>query len=219
MRTSAIHRVQLESEIRRGVSAGEFVAYYQLVCNLRSRTWRGVEALARWNHPQGQIKLPAEFVPLAEERGIIIQLGITIMNLMSHAGLPPDLLVVEVTESTIITQLERTRHVLQGLRAIGVGIAVDDFGTGHSSIARLGQLPVDALKIDRSFTQHVGTDPVSARIVAAVIDLAHAHSLVTVAEGIESQAALDQVTRLGCDYAQGYHLGRPAPVPSGGLPD
>jgi diguanylate cyclase len=122
---------------------------------------------------------------------------------------PTDLLVLEITESAVMADPARALDVLQGLHTLGVGLAVDDFGTGYSSMAYLKELPIDDLKIDRSFVGQMATSPSDAVIVRSTIDLSHNLGLRVVAEGVETQHALEELTALGCDIAQGYYLGRP----------
>jgi EAL domain-containing protein (putative c-di-GMP-specific phosphodiesterase class I) len=121
-------------------------------------------------------------------------------------------LTIEVTESAVLSDIEATVAQLEAVRRLGARVSLDDFGTGYSSLAYLQRLPVDELKIDRSFVAAIADDSVSAAIVASVLDLAHAVGLEVVAEGVETAEQLDLLRRLGCDHAQGYHLARPAPA-------
>ena len=135
-----------------------------------------------------------------------------IAGLLAEHGVPAGALELEITESVIMIDPKRAREVLEALRALGLRIAVDDYGTGYCALAYLRDLPIDELKIDRSFIASVTTDPRSAAIVRSTIELAHALGLKVVAEGIEHQQALDALTAFGCDYAQGYHFSRPLPA-------
>jgi diguanylate cyclase len=135
-----------------------------------------------------------------------------IAGLLADHGVPASALELEITESVIMIDPKRAREVLESLQRLGLRIAVDDYGTGYCALAYLRDLPVDELKIDRSFTARVTADPRSAAIVRSTIELAHALGLKVVAEGVEDQAALDAVTGFGCDYAQGYHFSRPVPA-------
>jgi EAL domain-containing protein (putative c-di-GMP-specific phosphodiesterase class I) len=128
--------------------------------------------------------------------------------------MPAGTLELEITESLIMHNFDRTIEVMRGLAALGVSFAVDDFGTGHSSLAYLKRLPIDRLKIDRSFVQDLAIDPDDATICASVINLAHSLHLTTVAEGVETQAQLDWLRARGCDELQGFLLGRPQPFES-----
>jgi EAL domain-containing protein (putative c-di-GMP-specific phosphodiesterase class I) len=125
---------------------------------------------------------------------------------------PPGLLVLEITESAVMAEPDRALEVLGRLHTLGVGLAVDDFGTGYSSMAYLKELPIDELKIDRSFVSQMATSPSDAVIVRSTIDLGHNLGLRVVAEGVETQHAWVELAALGCDTAQGYLLGRPVPA-------
>ena len=135
-----------------------------------------------------------------------------IAGLLSAHALPAGALELEITESVIMLDPKRAGEILDALRRLGLRIAVDDYGTGYCALAYLRDLPVDELKIDRSFIARINTDPRSAAIVRSTIELAHALDLKVVAEGVEDQNALDAVTDFGCDYAQGYHFSRPLPA-------
>ena len=126
--------------------------------------------------------------------------------------MPVSALTLELTESVLMTDPERAREVLAGLRRLGLRIAVDDYGTGYCSLAYLRDLPVDELKIDRSFIAHITEDRRSAAIVQSTIDLAHVLDLQVVAEGIEYQHILDTLADFGCDFGQGYHFSHPLPA-------
>jgi EAL domain-containing protein (putative c-di-GMP-specific phosphodiesterase class I) len=206
-----------------------------------------VEALARWQHPRYGLLLPEQFIPLAEQNGVIASLTHWVLETALHqvasgrsrgldlivavnlsarslhdpqlpavvsgslvrAGLPASSLVLELTERAIMAEPERTFEALIRLHETGVRLSIDDFGTGYSSLAYLRRLPVDEIKIDRSFVQLMTTDENDAVIVRSTIELAHNLDLWVVAEGIEDQATLDQLAALGCDTGQGYYLGRP----------
>lgn len=249
MRARALGRVTLESELRRALERDEFVLHYQPILDLASGAWVGAEALVRWNHPTRGVVLPSEFIPLAEENGLIVPLGGVILqkvieerarwktddplyasvnmsvvqlidptvgssmadSLHSHS-LDPALLVVEVTETAVMQELDAARKALEQITACGVRVLVDDFGTGYSSIARLGELPMVGIKIDRSFTASLGLDSKARKVVGAIADLAHALDLTVVIEGIETSVAHATARELHCDFGQGYHLGRPVPA-------
>jgi EAL domain-containing protein (putative c-di-GMP-specific phosphodiesterase class I) len=132
-----------------------------------------------------------------------------IERLLGDAGVPACALELEITESVLITDPRRAREVLEQLRELGLRIAVDDYGTGYCALAYLRDLPIDELKIDRSFIAHITADPRSAAIVQSTVELAHALGLKLVAEGVEEQDALVALAAFGCDYAQGYHFSRP----------
>jgi diguanylate cyclase (GGDEF)-like protein len=249
LRTQQVHRLRTESQLRRAIDRGELVMHYQPILNVEDRSWSGVEALVRWQHPQRGLLAPDEFIPLAEETGLIVPLGQRVLEMvcaqaqewmrtlpgiqiainaspvqLAHpatameiksavrrACLPTSALTLEVTESALMAELDTARAVIEELQADGVQVLLDDFGTGYSSLARLGELPITGLKIDRRFARGLGRDPTVMPVVRAIADLARAYGLQVVVEGIEDGAALASVDELHCEYAQGYHLGRPAP--------
>jgi diguanylate cyclase (GGDEF)-like protein len=243
----SLDRLALAAQLRRGLDRGEVIVHYQLKAPLTGAGVCGVEALARWNHPQlGQLG-PDGFIPLAEHTGLIKQLtnrvleaaveqcdawrrqGIevrvsvnistrclldhdlpsTIRFVLDRYKLPSRLLQLEITESRIVADVGRARAVLEDLRSTGVTIAIDDFGTGFSSLSQLQQLPVDEIKIDRSFVQNMETEESDAVLVGSIIELGRNLGLRVTAEGVESESIKRSLCGLGCDFAQGFHIGRP----------
>jgi diguanylate cyclase len=240
-------RLSLIGELRRAIDEGELVLYYQPKFDLHNGQLAGVEALVRWEHPLRGLMAPDQFVPIAEQAGLIepltrwvlrsaliqasawgrIGLDVPVAVNLSMRSLYDDqlpekihellraartharLLVIEITESTLMIDPPRTRAILERLRAMGIKIAIDDFGTGHSSLAYLKRLPADQVKIDRSFVKDIVTDQIDRLIVRATVDLAHGLGLRVVAEGVQDEPTRAELAKLGCDEAQGYYLGRP----------
>jgi EAL domain-containing protein (putative c-di-GMP-specific phosphodiesterase class I)/GGDEF domain-containing protein len=243
-------RLLLATQLRRGLRRGELAVEYQLKLPLEPGRVCGVEALARWDHPQLGRVAPDGFIPLAESCGLISPLTDAVLGraladaagwlargldfhlavnlstallvdpslphrlgeMLAGAGVPPSRLLLEITESRLLADDARADEVLAQLRALGVGLAIDDFGVGYSSLAQLRRLPVDELKIDKSFVLAMEEDPGAAAVVRAAADLGRDLSLDVVAEGVETPAVARRVRELGCQYAQGYLFGRPVPA-------
>ena len=240
----------LGNELRNAIERNEFEVYYQPIYNARHMTLEGAEALVRWHHPRLGLVSPAEFIPLAEETGLIAPLGewvlyqackdaagwqrsgaepvtvavnlsnrqakLGLQQLARHAaralddsGLSPDLLKFEITESFVIEETEAMLAWLRTIRETGIRLSVDDFGTGYSSLSYLRRLPVDIVKIDRSFVSEVGTNADDAALVRAIISMAHNLRLDVVAEGVESLQQLEFLQSADCDMVQGYHFHKP----------
>ncbi|HWM43111.1 MAG TPA: EAL domain-containing protein [Burkholderiales bacterium] len=255
MNQAASRRLQLENDLRRAVGKGELRVHYQPIIEAASGRIAAHEALVRWQHPKRGLVLPAEFIQLAEETGIILKIGewvlaeacrwSTFIGARSHdggdlqiavnlsarqfndphlprvvaralkeTGLPPRLLELEITESTAMQQTDATLRTLKKLKQLGVSIAIDDFGTGYSSLSYLRRFPVDKVKIDRSFVAEVPGNRDQGAIVSAIIALAHALQIRVVAEGVETEAQREFLKSCGCDFIQGFLVGRPADADS-----
>ena len=245
MHLQSVHRVRTERDLRLALDRDEFFLEYQPAFDLRYERITHVEALVRWRHPERGVVPPLEFVPIAEEAGLIGRLGEWVLGqvveqatrwthvpglrvwvnvsprqladgrmpdvLAAHlarAGLGADRLGIEVTESTFADSSSMAA-VLEEVRALGVAVAIDDFGTGYSSLARLGDLPVDVIKIDRSFVQDLGTARGEA-VLSSIVTLAHALDAEVIAEGVETLEQLRALSVLGADSASGFLLARPS---------
>ena len=253
MHAMAAKRLALETSLRHSIENEEFVVHYQPQVEIDSLQITGVEALVRWRHPQLGLLPPAQFVPLAEDTGLIAPIGECVLRaaclqgrswqdkgfssmrmavnisarqfqqqdiaqmvvrILEQTGMAPECLDLELTESSIMNDADFAIKVLSGLKAMGVKISIDDFGTGFSSLSYLKRLPIDCLKIDQSFVRDATTDPDDAALVMAIITLAHNLRLTVVAEGVETEEQLGLLRLLRCDELQGYLFSRPLPAES-----
>lgn len=243
-----LSRLETFDGLRAAIANGELRLHYQPIVQLPRTGVRSVEALVRWQHPERGLLAPGEFIPVAEQSGLIVPLTQWVLtealrqsrawsdegrpiriavnvgakalaksaslpallsSLLRASGVDPSLLALEVTESEVMADAEQAIACLRDLKALGVFIEVDDFGTGYSSLAYLQKLPLDAVKIDRSFIAPLFDDAGTSAIVRAAIELSHALGLETIAEGVEDQAVVEMLSAMGCDAAQGYVFARP----------
>ena len=251
MQAALAQRNALEAALRLGLQRDELCLYYQSVVD-HDRNIIGFEALARWNHSKKGLVSPLEFIPLAEESGLILPLGALVLRLackqlalwaktphtrkltvsvnvsarqfrqrdfvavvsgvLRDSGANAKLLKLELTESLLLNDLPDVVTKMLELKALGVGFSLDDFGTGYSSLSYLKSLPLDQLKIDKSFVRDVLDDPSDAAIAVSILTLAQALSLDVVAEGVETEGQLKFLMDNGCRAFQGYLFGQPVPV-------
>ncbi|MCU0754729.1 MAG: EAL domain-containing protein [Xanthomonadales bacterium] len=241
-------RARLESALRRALERGEVYLVYQPKQELATRRLTGVEALLRWRHPELGLVPADKFIPLAEELGLIVELGEWVLyqaarqliawqaaglddmtmainlsalqlqrsspaaflqSMIAHLGIRPELLSIELTESRLLVDPDRSIRLLHELREVGVGLAIDDFGTGYSSLDYLRRLPVDTIKIDRSFINGIEHDRDGAVLASTIIMMGRSLRLRTVAEGVETEGQLRALADFGCDEIQGYVLSPP----------
>ncbi len=243
-------RLAVATDLRRAIDEAELILHYQPKLACDTGELAGVEALVRWQHPRRGLVPPDQFIPLAEQTGLIGPLGRRVLEpalcqcrewqtmgltvpvavnlsmrelldqelpnaierLLATHDVDPSLLRMEITESTLMVDPSRARATLQRLCDLGVRLSVDDFGTGYSSLRYLQQLPVDELKIDRSFVKHMVTNDSDLTIVRSTVELAHGLGLQVVAEGVEDAATWRRLAGVACDQAQGYYISRPVPA-------
>ena len=251
MQAAVVARAEMEKDLRQCLLREKLVLYYQPVVDV-DRVITGVEALVRWPHPQRGMIMPAEFIGLAEQSGLILSLGQwvlqaaceqlvawsgrpetqhltisvnvserqirqidfvgTVCGILARSGANPVLLKLEITESLLLTDAEDISDKMGALRMVGVRFSLDDFGTGYSSLGYLKRLPINQLKIDKSFVRDVLTDPNDAAIAQTVLALAGSLGLEAVAEGVETEGQLAFLLQSGCRLFQGYLFGKPVPI-------
>jgi diguanylate cyclase (GGDEF)-like protein/PAS domain S-box-containing protein len=250
MNVRAVERQSIEEDLRRALEREEFVLHYQPQIDLRTGAISGAEALIRWMHPTRGLVAPAQFIPIAEDCGLILPIykwvlreaceqarawvdaGLPELTLavnvsaielrdenfleaffaiLEETGMNPRFLEVELTETVLMKHVEAAKSILQTLKGRGVRVAVDDFGTGYSNLSYLGDLAVDALKIDQSFVGRISRTGDASNLVTAVISMARSLKLRAVAEGVETPEQLAFLQAQACDGAQGFYFSQPVP--------
>lgn len=251
MNDAVVQRMEMDRDLRNALREDEFELVYQPQVNSKTGRIETVEALIRWNHPHKGIVFPDEFIPFAEDTGLIVSIGEWVIRtacrqnkawqdkgydpicvsvnisalqlrrwdfvdlireILEEVELDPSYLEIEITESKLMESLEDNISILNRLKGMGVRIALDDFGTGYSSLNYLQLLPINNLKIDRSFVNDITNDRNRRYIAEVIIALAHRMNLMVTAEGIETKEQLDMLTSKKCDRLQGYLLSRPLPI-------
>jgi diguanylate cyclase (GGDEF)-like protein/PAS domain S-box-containing protein len=250
LRGRALSRLRVENDLRRALDRDELTLHYQPLVSLRDRQMVSVEALVRWDHPERGRISPADFIPVAEENGLIepigrwvlehacrqaaewcrarpdaapLTMGVnlsaaqlanpalaqTVATALRVSGLDPSCLALELTESMLVGDTEQLSETLVALKALGLRLVLDDFGTGYSSLSYLTRLPLDSLKVDRSFVDGLGTESRDTAVTEAIIAMSRALSLRVVGEGAETEQQVAELARLGCDLVQGFYFSRP----------
>jgi EAL domain-containing protein (putative c-di-GMP-specific phosphodiesterase class I) len=253
LRSAAQRRLLVAAELEEAIETGQLVLHYQPVVRLPSGELDGAEALVRWQHPEWGLLPPLEFIPIAEQHGLIAPLtrwvletaarqtaewaragrtlltGVNISAVhfatgtlvddvaaaLAASGLPPEQLILELTETSVAEDPQRAAEQFAALRISGVEVAIDDFGSGYSSLSQLVSMPAGVLKIDRSLISGLDVrsdQAAAAAAVAAVISLGQACGMRTLAEGVETARQLVVAAELGCTFAQGYYIARPMPA-------
>ncbi|HTZ64108.1 MAG TPA: EAL domain-containing protein [Solirubrobacteraceae bacterium] len=255
MRARTVARLSLENDLRRALERDQLEVVYQPIVTLADGSIASVEALLRWEHPDRGAISPAQFIPVAEDSGLIEpigcwvleaacaqatrwheelpdsrplgisvnvslrqftqrDLGKTVAKTLARTGLEPECLCLELTESVLMKEPEGVSQTIQRVADLGVRFALDDFGTGYSSLAYLTRLPIDGLKVDRSFVQALPNDRRSTAITTAIVRMAQALSLEVIAEGVEAARHVEALRDMHCELAQGFHFHPPLRAPA-----